>query len=211
MSIGGTVRRMFGRHERLIADLWRAGFIDLDHFFAQVRSWVPGASRILEIGCGEGAGTERLAAAYPNASILAIDIAPNLGRLYRGPGDKVSFRQIAVTELPKTHAGRFDLILMCDVFHHIPPELRPEIIAAARRLLAPGGSFVFKDWERRPTPIHWIAYAADRWLTGDRVQYLTRSEAETLLAPEFGPSGVRGRSRIRPWRNNFALLMHGAA
>lgn len=202
---------MFGRHERLISDLWRAGFIDLDQFFAQVRTWAPEASRVLEIGCGEGAGTERLAEAYPNASVLAIDITPNLGRLYRGPTDNVSFRQIAVTDLPKTHAGKFDLVVMCDVLHHIPPELRAKIVAAARRLLEPGGSFVFKDWERRPTPIHWIAYASDRWLTGDRVQYVTKAEAETLLASEFDGTGPKSSFRVRPWRNNFALLMQASA
>jgi 2-polyprenyl-3-methyl-5-hydroxy-6-metoxy-1,4-benzoquinol methylase len=211
MSIGATVRRMFGRHERLIADLWRAGFIDLDHFFAQVRTCVPAASKILEIGCGEGAGTERLAAAYPDASILAIDIAPNLGRLYRGPKGNVSFRQVAVTDMAKTGAGNFDLIVMCDVLHHIPPELRPEIVAAARKLLAPGGSFIFKDWERRPTPIHWMAHAADRWLTGDRVQYVTEGEAQTLLASEFDATGPKSSFRVRPWRNNFALLMQAPA
>ena len=211
MSIGASVRRMFGRHERLIADLWRGAFIDLDHFIAQLRTCVPAATRILEIGCGEGAGTERLAAAYPKASILAIDIASNLGRLYRGPKENVSFRQRAVTDLTETHAGEFDLIVMCDVLHHIPPELRPEIIAAARRLLAPGGSFIFKDWERRPTPIHWIAFAADRWLTGDRVQFVTEGEAETLLSAEFSAAGAKTSFRVRPWRNNFALLMQGPA
>ena len=40
--------------------------------------------RILEVGCGEGAVSERLAALYPNAEITAIDITPNVGRLYAG-------------------------------------------------------------------------------------------------------------------------------
>src|SRR5438046_6118451 len=64
MSVGATVRRMFGRHERLIAEIWRAGFVDLDDLFRRVREWIPNPKAILEIGCGEGAGTERLTAAY---------------------------------------------------------------------------------------------------------------------------------------------------
>ena len=211
MSIGSKVRRMFGRHERLVSALWRSGFIDLDHFVAQLRTCVPSARSILEIGCGEGAGTERLARAYPDASILAIDIAPNLGRLYRGPKDNVCFRQVAVTELVNAHAASFDLIVMCDVLHHIPADLRPHIIAAARKLLAPGGTFLFKEWERRPTPIHWVAFAADRWLTGDRVQFVTEGEAARLLASEFDGATAKTSFRVRPWRNNFALLMQAAA
>jgi 2-polyprenyl-3-methyl-5-hydroxy-6-metoxy-1,4-benzoquinol methylase len=210
MSIGAKVRRMFGRHERLVSELWRAGFIDLNAFFRQVRAWVPGASNVLEIGCGEGAGTERLADLYPHASILSIDVAPNLGRLYARPPKRVSFQQVSVTDLAATHGGKFDLILMCDVLHHIPAELRAEIIAATRSLLAPGGSFVCKDWARAATPIHWLAYAADRWLTGDRVQFLTRCETEILFENAFSASAQRGTATIKPWRNNFALLIQPA-
>jgi 2-polyprenyl-6-hydroxyphenyl methylase/3-demethylubiquinone-9 3-methyltransferase len=202
---------MFGRHERFVSELWRAGFIDLDQFFSQLRKWVPNPGTILEIGCGEGAGTERLANAYPNASILAIDIAPRLGRLYDGPRDRVTFQQAPVTELSETHVGKFDLIVMCDVLHHIPPEMRSDIIAAVRALLAPGGSFACKDWARTATPIHWIAYAADRWLTGDRIRYATPREAEDLFAASFGKSAIRQRATISPWRNNFALLLQAEA
>ena len=207
MSIGAKVRRMFGRHERLVSELWRAAFIDLDEFFARVQEWVPEPKTILEIGCGEGAGTERLAATYPRSSILAIDVADNLGRLYRGRSDGVTFRQVAIADLVGKNAGKFDLIVMCDVLHHIPTELRPQIIASARALLAPGGSFVCKDWARNRTLVHWIAYAADRWLTGDRIRYLTPAEAETLFAASFGGLAVRGRATVKPWRNNFALLL----
>ena len=207
MGFGATVRRMFGRHERFVSELWRAGFIDLDQFVARVRNWAPDAGAILEIGCGEGSGTERLAAAYPDASILAIDIAPNLGRLFAGRSNGVTFRQIAVTELAKTDSGKFDLIVMCDVLHHVPPPMRADILTAARQLLAPGGSFVFKDWGRTMTPIHWIAYAADRWLTGDRVRFLKPREAEALLSSTGNGLAVRDRTTIKPWRNNFVFLM----
>jgi 2-polyprenyl-6-hydroxyphenyl methylase/3-demethylubiquinone-9 3-methyltransferase len=211
MGIGAIVRRMFGRHERFVSELWRAGFVNLDDFVEQVRDWVPDPQRILEVGCGEGAGTERLAAAYPKALILAIDIAPNLGRLYAGPSDNVNFRQVAVTDLAKTHAATFDLIVMCDVLHHIPEQLRLDVIASTRTMLAPGGSFVCKDWTRTATLVHWIAYAADRWLTGDRIRYATVPEAEALFTGSFGPSPVRARTTIRPWRNNFALLLRPSA
>jgi 2-polyprenyl-6-hydroxyphenyl methylase/3-demethylubiquinone-9 3-methyltransferase len=211
MGIGAAVRRMFGRHERFVSELWRAGFIDLNEFVSHVREWVPSPGSILEIGCGEGAGTERLAAAYPQASILAIDIAPNLGRLYRGPLEKVAFRRVAATDLAKTHAAKFDLVVMCDVLHHIPEELRADILAATRTLMAPGGSFVCKDWARSATLVHWIAYAADRWLTGDRIRYVTAREAEALFQRNFAASRIEARATIRPWRNNFALLVKATA
>lgn len=211
MALGSIVRRMFGRHETLISELWRGAFINLDDFIALVHSWSPDAQTILEIGCGEGAGTSRLARSFPDANILAIDISDRLGRLYAGRSAAVEFRQVTVEQLAREMPGRFDLIVMCDVLHHIPADLRKSVLAATRDLMAPGGSFAFKDWERTATPVHWISHAADRWLTGDRVEYATRSEAETLLAGSFGGSSLRQRATIRPWRNNFAMLVERAA
>ena len=207
MALGSIVRRMFGRHERLISDLWRAMFINLDDLTRQLLDWSPNARNILEIGCGEGGVTERLAASYCDATILGIDIADNIGRLYQGPTDRVSFRKMTVQELAAEHPGAFDLIVMCDVMHHIPPALRNDILSAARSLLAPSGKFIFKDWVRTLTPVHGAAFAADRWLTGDDVQFLSSEEAEKLLATAFDQSPALAHARIKPWRNNFAVLL----
>jgi 2-polyprenyl-3-methyl-5-hydroxy-6-metoxy-1,4-benzoquinol methylase len=207
MSIGSKVRRMFGPYERTISDLWRSMFIDLSDLTQQLLDWSPTAMRILEIGCGEGGVTERLALAYPDAHILGIDIAGNIGRLYRGRVEGVSFRQIAVQTLAEERSGLFDLIIMCDVMHHIAPSMRAEILAAAGTLLAPSGRFVFKDWVRTTTPIHCAAYVADRWLTGDDVKFLSCAEAQRLLVASFPNASLGGQARIRPWRNNFALLL----
>lgn len=208
MALGSTVRRLFGRHETRISELWRAAFVNLDALIAQVGKWSPDPTMILEIGCGEGAGTIRLARQFPDAAITAIDISDTLGRLYSGPTRRVSFERITVQQLADRMAGQFDLIVMCDVLHHIPAELRSEILAATSRLLTPGGLFVFKDWERTATPIHWASYAADRWLTGDRISYLTRGEAADLLSSNFS---VRANATIGPWPNNFVMLAGQAA
>lgn len=205
MALGSLVRRMFGRHERYISGLWRSMFIDLNDLSRQLVEWLPTAKRILEIGCGEGGVTERLAAIYPDADILGIDIADNIGRLYQGPTDRTLFRQMTVQALRDEGPAEFDLIIMCDVMHHVPPPVRQEILADARALLAPAGAFVFKDWVRTVTPVHGAAYAADRWLTGDDVKFLSSAEAEELVFESF-ERPVK-KARIRPWRNNFALLL----
>ena len=205
MPIGPVVRRMFGRHEHIIAALYRSVFIDLDDFAERIGAWVPKAQRILEVGCGEGAVTERLAQLYPEADILAIDIMPAVGRLYRGPRDRVTFRETTVQEVAAEQPGAFDLVILSDVVHHVPLPLREAIIAAVRTCVAPGGLFLFKDWKRTATPIHWLCHAGDRWLTGDRVSYLTKPQAEAMLMRAFGRR-AEAEAWVRPWRNNFALL-----
>ena len=207
MSIGSRVRAMFGKHEPLIANLWRSMFLDLDDWTAQVRSWHSSPRRIVEIGCGEGYSTERLAAAFPDSEIVAIDIMPQVGRLYRGPAKRVDFRMQTAENLAATEAGSFDLVILCDVIHHIPEEIRESVLGALRTLLAPGGRLAVKDWGRSLNPIHWLCFGSDRWLTGDHVRFLKPDEARKLLTKVFGDGAVRKSGWIKPWRNNYAFLV----
>lgn len=205
MALGSLIRKSFGRHEHRVAEMYRGAFMDLHDYSAKIADWAPEACRILEVGCGEGAVTEILAKCYPDADILAIDITPNVGRLYRGPRHKVEFRQTPISDIAAERPGSFDLVTLSDVMHHIPSELRQEILTAIQRCLAPGGRFVFKDWARTATPIHWLCHAGDRYLTGDRVAYLTPQEAMTLVTesvPTFKPVA---RGNIAPWKNNYSL------
>ena len=96
---------------------------------------------------------------------------------------------------------------MCDVLHHVPGALRVDLLGAIRATLAPGGVFVFKDWERKPTPIHWLCHASDRWITGDAVSYLTRAEMRDALARSFGAAALVAEAPVAPWRNNIATLV----
>ena len=186
MRIGPLIRRSFGPLERPVTELYRRAFIDLDEFARITAAWVPDPRQILEIGCGEGALTERLVRAFPAAAIRAIDITPAVGRLFRGDPMRVTFRQEEAGDLARSEQSSFDLIVMCDVLHHVPPPARRDLLSAAQRLLSPQGAFVFKDWSPSATPIHWICDAADRYITGDEVRHHTVDEARALLNDIFG-------------------------
>ena len=207
MPIGPVIRRMFGPYERQISEAYRSIYIDIDAFVDKTREWKPSASAILEVGCGEGAVTGRLSRAYPDADITAIDITPRLGRLFDGRREKVRFIECPVQDIAAREPGRFDLVVLGDVMHHVPADLRQGIFEAVRATLAPGGTFVFKDWERTATPIHWMCHASDRWLTGDRVCFMTREEMRRRLASSFGEAALAGEARLAPWRNNLATLV----
>jgi 2-polyprenyl-6-hydroxyphenyl methylase/3-demethylubiquinone-9 3-methyltransferase len=159
------------------------------------------------VGCGEGAVTERLVRLYPDADILSIDVSPTVGRLFRGCAARVTFIQKTVQAVAAESPYAFDLVILSDVIHHVPLGLRRELLEAARRTLTPGGALIFKDWERSATPIHWLCHAGDRWLTGDRVKYLRRTDAFSLLAEAFDHAPISGEAFVSPWRNNFALLI----
>jgi 2-polyprenyl-3-methyl-5-hydroxy-6-metoxy-1,4-benzoquinol methylase len=207
MKVGPFIRGMFGPYERRISEAYRSIYIDIDAFVELMRQWNPNASRILEVGCGEGAVTQRLNTAYPNAKITAIDITPRIGRLYQGPLDNVRFMQCAVQVIAATESGQYDLAVLSDVLHHVPMEFRQGLLDAVRSALAPHGTLVFKDWQRNYAPIHWLCHASDRWLTGDRVSYMTREEMRSSLARSFGEHALVSEARVGPWWNNLATLI----
>ncbi|MCE7797470.1 methyltransferase domain-containing protein [Sphingobium sufflavum] len=206
MPLGSTVRAMFGPHERRVSDLYRGLFLDLDDYAAKIAGWSPGARKILEVGCGEGAVTEVLARIFPQADILGIDITPRVGRLYDGPRDRVEFRVAAVQDVARDHPGAFDLIILSDVMHHIPVALRAEIVGAIGQALAPGGRFILKDWGKAATPIHWLCHAGDRWLTGDRVSHLVPDQAKSLILDRLPALRCVEEGHIAPWTNNYTLV-----
>jgi 2-polyprenyl-3-methyl-5-hydroxy-6-metoxy-1,4-benzoquinol methylase len=207
IRLGPLVRRAFGRYERPVTETYRRLFVDLDDLAGHMARWVVEPHRILEIGCGEGAMAERLVRTFARATITAIDITPNIGRLFSGDAARVTFRRETAGALAEKEPSSFDLIVLCDVMHHVPPHARRDLLSAARRLLAPGGSLVFKDWSPSATPIHWICHMADRYITGDDVRYATGVESKALLRDIFGPDAIRAESRVRPWTNNFVLLV----
>jgi 2-polyprenyl-3-methyl-5-hydroxy-6-metoxy-1,4-benzoquinol methylase len=207
MKLGPVIRRMFGPYDRRISELYRSLFMDFDVLIAQMRLWKSNSERILEVGCGEGTVTQRLRVAYPEADITAIDISPRLGRLYQGSRERIRFIQCGAHEIAAAEKGRFDFVVLCDVLHHVPLSSRLGLLEEIRATLAPGGSLIFKEWQRNCTPIHWLGYASDRWITGDRISYMTRIEIREYLAYTFGEAALVAEARIRPWWNNLVVLV----
>jgi len=207
MRPGPAIRRLFGPWEHAVAEAYRRLFINLDDLASITRHWVPDAKHILEVGCGEGAMTERIVRAYPEAHVTSIDIRPNAGRLYRGPKDVVRFRQETVEQLADREPNSFDLVILADVMHHVPLDHRRSLLDAIQRALLPGGSLIFKDWVISRAPIHWLCDSSDRYLTGDNVSYFTQQSLRSLVQGIFGPAAIRASRTVQPWRNNVALLV----
>jgi cyclopropane fatty-acyl-phospholipid synthase-like methyltransferase len=207
MRPGPLIRRLFGPYERSVAEAYRRIFVDLDAFAELMSAWVPRAERILEVGCGEGSMTERIARSYPAAAVTAIDITPNIGRLFRGPASAVTFCEETVAQVACRAPGSFDLVVLSDVMHHVPTAARRSLISAIDQAMTPAGSLLFKDWVASASPIHWLCDMSDRYLTGDDVNYFTMGDINALVTDVFGPGTIRSTGTVRPWRNNVAVLV----
>jgi ubiquinone/menaquinone biosynthesis C-methylase UbiE len=109
----------------------------------------PGA-RVLEIGCGTGAVTERLASR--GASVTALDQNPEMmegarARLARDAGvaARVEWYERTAAEIDTLPEAGFDAVVLCLVLSEMSAPERRFVLVEARRRLAPGGRLVAAD------------------------------------------------------------------
>ena len=205
MSIGRAVRSRLGRFEAPVSDFYRSRFIDLDSCARFLAATVE-AESILEVGCGDGQMAEKLVDRFPTATYSGIDVAPDVGRLYRGDPARASFMSIDSRAFRASTSVRYDLVLLVDVLHHVPGPGRSDLLDDVRDLTVPGGHYVLKDWVRSHSVAHLAAWMSDRLLTGDRVQYFEHEELCELVPKQFPADPVVLKTEIRPRRNNVLLV-----
>ena len=206
MALGARVRRMFGPLEPTITDLYRSFFVNIPDLARRLQH-LASPARVLEVGCGEGALVTQMARVWPSTRIDGIDQTPRLGRLYRGDPSRVRFRQVSVQDYSKGDPASVDLVVICDVLHHIPWEQHREILLAAAQALRPGGLFVIKEWLRDKKPPFWLGYFADRYISGERIQFGTRNEWVRKFEEIFGPAKLRQEFSVAPWSCNGAFVI----
>lgn len=105
-------------------------------------------SRVLEVAAGTGVVTRQLASALPpNVSILATDLnQPMLDQAAAaGTTRPVEWRQANAMQLPFPD-GVFDMVV-CQFAVMFFPD-RKKAFSEARRVLRPGGCFIFNVWDR---------------------------------------------------------------
>jgi 2-polyprenyl-6-hydroxyphenyl methylase/3-demethylubiquinone-9 3-methyltransferase len=178
-------------------------FINLEDC-AEVISSVFPAKRILEVGCGDGSFAQRLLARYVEAEYVGIDVSDAPGRLFRGDSSRATFRSIDSGSFRATDPGSFDLVVVVDVLHHVPEDLRQSLLRDVRELTTPGGHYAIKEWEPSPGPTHLACWAADRFITGDRIKHVPSDVMRSRIDEWLGDELVL-EARVPPHRHNYLL------
>ncbi len=154
---------------------------------------------VLEVGCGTGLFTSKLA--RTGGRIDAIDISPDLlekARQHRGCED-VSFI-LGNVETGENLRGPYDAVVGISVLHHLDPSLAlPQLV----RVLKAGGRFVFTEPNLR-NPQVWLERNV-AWLR--RVRGVSPDETafvRTDLAATLDKVGLKGVSVtpfdwLHPW------------
>jgi trans-aconitate methyltransferase len=105
-------------------------------YAAEIVSWLDARAgeRILDLGCGDGALTETLAAS--GARVVAVDASPEMVAAARARG--LDARQMDARALDFVRA--FDAVFTNAMLHWVPEA--DVVIAGVARALVPGGRFV---------------------------------------------------------------------
>lgn len=123
----------------------------LDAAIRQTLLWLPrNAARILDIGCGIGWSTWEIKRHCPDAFVLGVDLSPKAVETARllFQSSNLKFLTRDVTQWEPHADAPFDVIVMCDIYEHIPKSLRASMHAVLHRLLTPDGTLIMSC----PTP-----------------------------------------------------------
>jgi tRNA (cmo5U34)-methyltransferase len=108
--------------------------------------------RVLELGAGHGLLTAEVLEAFPNATLLALDLSPVM--VEEGPrrlvrfGARVSYRQWDLEEAgwPDGVDGPFDAVVSSLAIHHLHRRRKVELARQLLERLQPGGVFLNLDY-----------------------------------------------------------------
>ncbi|HKP97566.1 MAG TPA: class I SAM-dependent methyltransferase [Fibrobacteria bacterium] len=137
----GSIPNLYQTHlVPLIFEPYAADLVD--------RLKAPGLSRVLEVAAGTGVVTRAMASALPaSVSIAATDLSqPMLDQAAAlGTSRPVEWRQADAMQLPFAD-GSFDAVV-CQFGVMFFPD-KAKAFSEARRVLKPGGLFLFNVWDR---------------------------------------------------------------
>jgi SAM-dependent methyltransferase len=165
--------------------------------------------RILDLGCGDGALTEKLVAA--GAEVVAVDAAPDMVKAARAKG--LDARQVPGQSLGFEH--EFDAVFSNAALHWMqPPEA---VLAGVHRALKPGGRFVAEMGGHNNTAAVLVATAAvlarrgldwrqlSPWYFPSAAAYRAKLEAAGFSVTEIAihPRPTVLDAGLEAWLDNF--------
>lgn len=169
--------------------------------------------RVLDLGCGTGTLTARLARSRRNVDVVGVDADSSvLGRArsrLATEGVRASLVEARAEALPLGDAS-FDRVVSSLLFHHLTTESKRAALREARRVLKPGGELHVADWARPEDSLMRLAFVPVRLLDGFETTADTVKGALPGLIAAAGFDQVEETRRRRTVFGTLAFLRaHG--
>ena len=115
----------------------------------QLLAWVKDQPRqILDLGCGTGSSTLLLKQAFPNATVIGLDLSPYMLVMAQYKAQQAGLDiqwQQGLAEATDWESARFDLVTASFLFHEMPPAVSQTVLQEGLRLLKPDGQILILD------------------------------------------------------------------
>ncbi len=152
---------------------------------AELRS----GDRMVDVGCGTGALAMQAATLRPDGraplgEVVGIDATPGMIDIAlqraREAGSTARFEVGTAEALPFAD-GALDALTSSYFFHHLPSDLKRDVLYEMWRVLKPGGRLVVSDYSRPSSFFGWIASFPMRFDFHEYVRGQLSGELEALL------------------------------
>ena len=182
MKPGQLARRVLGPAFQPVGEAYRRLFVDVPRVVDAFAHAIPQGAAVLDVGGGDGYIANVLLTKRRDLSLTMTDISTQIGG-FLSRENRSRVRLLRSTDLAHVD-GRFDVITLTDVLHHIPVMQRPGFLSAlcetARRVGC--DTIIIKDVEPGSLRAK-LALFADVYITGDKNTRFT--PASSLELPGF--------------------------
>jgi cyclopropane fatty-acyl-phospholipid synthase-like methyltransferase len=156
--------------------------VDLSKVATAMAREIPEGARVADIGGGDGQLAELLLTLRPDIHCTMTDIAPAIGEaLSEANRARATLRPgCDVADI----RGRFDVMILADVLHHVRVEHRADFLAAVGRAADRTGCPTVLIKDVRPGGVRArLALWSDRYVTGDR--HVALIDSDWIALPNF--------------------------
>jgi len=165
------------------------------------RLFPEGPCRVLDLGAGDGLMVTAIGKFFPVSRICGVDVTERIN-----PAAKLDFSVYDGIQLPYPDK-EFDVVLVCNVLHHVPRTNRRALLAEVARVTA--STIIIKDhlargvWSRTSLGLaDWVGNAPFGGMVN--ADYLDSAAWTDLLAPlPFSQEYYHGLGLQRGLRNLF--------
>lgn len=163
---------VLGPHRKYSSAYWPQGTTTLSNAeqaaLAQTceRAQLADGQNVLELGCGWGALTLWMAAAYPQSTVTALSNSCSQRRFLEAEANRRGLDNVRVITCDINEfdtAERFDRVVSVEMFEHL--RNWPRAFAQVARWLDPGGKFFLHVFAHRSVPYAFVERDASDWMS----------------------------------------------